>query len=108
MNSFFLFNHPGSSEKTHARFLCSEREHLPAWAVDIEEIQGDPNAWGMIAHPSDELIHSGSSRRQIDDVRAAWIKLDEAGLLPEARLLMGAARSAAEMSAAEDAAGEDI
>lgn len=68
------------------------------------------NWWGRDAHPTDDLVHW--SERKKDDVadllRVAYDKIAEAGLLDELDLLLDATYTEAQLTHAEDEAGESI
>ena len=105
MTTVILYKHP---QDDRCLQQCATRADLPPWAVDAREVEGPLNAWGLKAHPSDELVHWQDAPGTPHELRRAWDKLEAAGLLAEAQLLMRAAANVAAMDAAELAAGEDI
>lgn len=105
MNTTYLYKHPQDAHSVHQ---CHTPADVPVWAVDVRAVEGPINAWGLKVHPTDELVHWKDPSGTHGKLTQAWDKLEAAGLLGEAKLLMEAAASMARQDAAESAAGESL
>ncbi len=68
------------------------------------------NWLGIESHPTDEYIHWAERKPQdkMKELRTAYDKIKDAGLLKELEILTDASYDNARNEAADDAAGEDI
>lgn len=83
MNDKISYAHKADPKGT--RYVSMKTDTLPAWAVDVVEVDACLNAYGLPYHPTDTYVHWREKDPicEMNKIRAIYDQIINAGVTPK-------------------------